>query len=91
MGDDDLGAKTRDMAYTAVGFGVLAVQRLQVARRDLMRDLNRNVGPVVRQVQLVMDPVLDALEHRLPFPGRIVFRQARTGARRFQESLFADR
>ena len=37
--ENDVATRARDAAYTAVGFGVLAVQRLQVRRRDLTKDV----------------------------------------------------
>jgi hypothetical protein len=87
---EELSAKARDLVYTAVGFGVLAVQRLQVIRRDVMRDVRGNIKPLVRSMQAVVDPALDVVEGRLPFPGRLVFRDARQRARRFQESWLAE-
>jgi hypothetical protein len=75
-----------------VGFGVLAAQRLQVRRRDLVKDLNQrlgdsppDIGRLARQVQTVVepviDPLLDVVEARLPLPQRLVFRQARKAVR----------
>ena len=89
---EDLTARARDALYTAVGFGVLAAQRLQVRRRDLAKDLNQRLGEsppdlghLVRQVQEVVEPVLDPLldvvEARLPLPQRVLLRQARRAAR----------
>ena len=83
----DLVARARDAFYTAVGFGVLGVQRLQVGRRDLASDVSERVaqpesdlGRLVRQVQEVVDPVLDVVEMRLPPAGRLVVRRARRAA-----------
>ena len=91
--DADVRDRARDALYTAVGFGVLAAQRLQVRRRDLARELSQRMPPgsdlarMVRQAQAVADPVLDLVEHRLPQPGRTVFRQARRAARGVQETV----
>ena len=86
-GDDALTTRARDALYTAVGFGVLAVQRLQVTRQDLRKDLSERLGGdadvsrLVKQMQVVADPVLDLVERQLPLPGRLVLRQARRAAR----------
>ena len=88
--ENDVAARARDAAYTAVGFGVLAAQRLQVTRRDLTKDVvDRLGGPAevrryVRQAQVVIDPVLDLVERRLPLPSRLLLRQARRAARTLQ-------
>lgn len=90
--DADLTTRARDALYTAVGFGVLAAQRLQVRRRGLAKDLNErltesppDLGRIVRQVQVavepVIDPLLDVVEARLPLAQRVLFRQARRAAR----------
>lgn len=91
--DSDVTARARDAAYTAVGFGILAAQRLQVRRRDLTKDVvDRLGGPqevrrYVRQAQIVIDPVLDVVERRLPLPSRLLLRQARRAARTFEASV----
>lgn len=85
--------RARDAVYTAVGFGVLAAQRLQVTRRDLTKDVVERLGDsedvrrLVHQAQVVIDPVLDVVERRLPLPSRVLFHQARRAARRVQESV----
>lgn len=38
---DDLAQKVEDALYVSVGFGVLAVQRAQVKRRELERAMAR--------------------------------------------------
>ena len=38
------GDEMRDLAYVAVGFGVLGLQRLMVARRDLEKLVSRSLG-----------------------------------------------
>ena len=91
--ENDAVARARDAAYTAVGFGILAAQRLQVKRRDLTKDVvDRLGGPkevqrYVRQAQVVIDPVLDVVERRLPLPSRLLFRQARRAARNLPGSV----
>ena len=86
MSDDVLG-RLRDAGYTAVGFGVLAVQQAQVRRRELSKELGSTlggraaVGRFVRQVEKVVDPVLDGVERRLPKPAGTYFHQARVVSR----------
>jgi hypothetical protein len=91
--ENEVVTRARDAAYTAVGFGVLAAQRLQVKRRDLTKDVvDRLGGPKevkrkVRQAQVVIDPVLDVVERRLPLPSRLLFRGVRRAARSVETSF----
>jgi len=91
--DDDLKARARDAGYTAVGFGVLAVQRLQVKRREVQKEVGRRVGgkagvaDAVHKVEAVVDPVLDQVEKQLPLQARAVMRTARTAGKAVQEQL----
>lgn len=41
----------RDIGYVAIGFGVLAVQRIQVSRRDIERAIGRTVKVVATQAK----------------------------------------
>ena len=95
--DDDLLARARDAGYTAVGFAVLAFQRLQVQRRELTKELaaelderiggKEGVRRIVKEVDKKVDPVLDSLEQRLPDDARRVFRQARVAGRAMERVL----
>ncbi len=80
---DPLPSSVKDAFYTAVGFGVLGVQRLQVRRRDLRKQLRRVAGQVEERV----DPVLDDLEARLPGAPRVVVEQARVVAKSVRHAL----
>jgi len=89
----DLLERARDAAYTAVGFGVLGFQRLQVERRQLVKDLSTSVGGkpgvrrMARQLDKAVDPVLDSVEGRLPEQARSLFRQARLAGRALEHTL----
>lgn len=91
--EDDVLDRARDAAYTAVGFGVLAFQRLQVERRQLAKDLYAAVGGkpgvrrIAREVDKAVDPVLDSVEEKLPEQARRVFRQARVAGRVVEHTL----
>jgi hypothetical protein len=91
--DDDLRTRARDAAYTAVGFGVLGVQRLQVKRREVQKEVGKRVGgkagvaQAVRRVEAVVDPVLDKVEKQLPPQGRVVMHTARTAGKVVQKTL----
>ncbi|MCA1692475.1 MAG: hypothetical protein ABR540_15685 [Acidimicrobiales bacterium] len=97
--EGDLGTRARDAMYTAVGFGVLAAQRLMVERRDMAKDVHARMGrtsgddveKVVRQVQILVDPLLDRVESQLPPVARLVVRQARRAAQDLGESLISNR
>lgn len=80
---ESLPTPVKDAFYTAVGFGVLGVQRLQVQRNDLRKQLRRAAGQVEERV----DPVLDDLEARLPDVPRVVVKQARMAAKIVQHAL----
>lgn len=43
----DLRRLASDSLYVAVGFGVLGFQRAQVLRRDLEKNLEKKVGPLL--------------------------------------------
>lgn len=96
--EDDLLSRARDAGYTALGFGVLAVQRLQVRRRELAKDMAGAAGPTVtaarpavggllRRVEKAVDPVLDGVERRLPGQARSAFRTARAVGKTLQRTL----
>lgn len=97
--EGDLGTRARDALYTAVGFGVLAAQRLMVERREMAKDVQErlartssdDVENVVKQVQVVVDPLLDLVEAQLPPVARLVVRQARRAAQDLGESLISNR
>ena len=86
---DDLAAKARDAGYVAVGFGVLAFQKLQVRRRELVKEVGgkEGVARIVRKVEEKVDPVLDDVEKRLPDQARTALHQARTAGRTLERVL----
>ncbi len=81
---DDVTDTLKDTAYVAVGLGVLAFQRAQVRRRELMRwaqDVEHRLDPLLDDVEDRLDPVLDDLEGRLPEQASELLRQLRQTAR----------
>jgi hypothetical protein len=96
--ESELVNRARDAAYTAVGFGVLGFQRLQVRRRQLTKEVDKRigeaiggragVGKIVRRVDAVVDPVLDRVERGLPGSARSVFHQARQAGRVVERVVF---
>ena len=87
MTDDDLRLRLREAAYAAVGLGVLGVQRLQVRRRDLNRQLQPQVRDAAARLQRLaevtderVNPVLDKVEEGLPEATRDLVRTARGAA-----------
>ena len=73
---DDTADALRESLYTAVGFGVLGVQQLQVRRRMLQKELSR----LAVEVDGKVEPVLDDLVARLPDDLRPLADQARAVA-----------
>lgn len=98
---DDLLATARNAGYMAVGFGVLAFQRLQVKRRELTKELGlpggdtllhdvvKEVGKLAERAEAVVDPVLDGLEKRLPAEMRSAVHHARAAGRAVQHALLS--
>ena len=62
----------KDLFYVSVGFGILAFQRAQVARRELD---SRRAG-----MERAVDAVLDHVQGRLPPPADKLMAQARSTA-----------
>lgn len=79
--DDDAGL--RDALYTAVGFGILGFQQLQVRRRDLQKELARLADEMDGKVE----PVLDDLVAKLPDDLRPLAGQARAAANSARRAL----
>lgn len=80
---DDATTRLRDSLYTAVGFGVLGFQQVQLRRRELQKELAR----LAVEVDEMLDPVLDDVEATLPDDLRSLVASARTVARDVQRSL----
>ena len=66
----------KDALYTAVGFGVLGFQQVQLRRRELQKDLARLAADFDGKI----DPVLDDLVAKLPDDLRPLATQARAAA-----------
>ncbi len=66
----------KDALYTAVGFGVLGFQQLQLRRRELQKDLARLAADLDGKI----DPVLDDLVAKLPEDLQPLAAQARSAA-----------
>jgi hypothetical protein len=73
MDDDDA---LKDALYTAVGFGVLGFQQVQLRRRELQKDLARLAADLDGKI----DPVLDDLVAKLPEDLQPLVTQARAAA-----------
>ena len=88
MAEDPL-QQVREAGYTAIGFGVLAYQRLQVRRRELAKEVGGKdgVARLVHKVEEKVDPVLDGVERRLPPQARTALHQARTAGKTIEKVL----
>jgi hypothetical protein len=100
---NDFTKTLKDAAYVAVGFGVIAIQKAQVRRRELEKQFGTS-GAQLRE-QLVkaaaeleerskpvveaVETSLDQIEERLPEQAREYFKQARTTAKEAGEQLRA--
>ena len=102
MADDDLRDLVRDAAYTAVGLGVLGVQRLQVRRRDLsravacvartqwkpqVRDAATRLQTLATTADAKVNPILDRWEEGLPDATRELVRAARDKATEARDAV----
>ena len=77
----------RDSLYTAVGFGVLGFQQLQVRRREWQKELAR----LAHEVDATVDPVLDDLVAKLPDDIRPLASQVRAAAMSARRVLLGQR
>ena len=75
----------RDSLYASVGAGLLAFQRLQVARRDLERVFGG--GAPCAQLRQGVDSVLDEIEDRLPQPVAEALHRSRDAVDTFTRTL----
>ncbi|HJV09708.1 MAG TPA: hypothetical protein VJ653_08500 [Acidimicrobiales bacterium] len=76
----------REALYTAVGFGVLGFQQVQLRRRELQKDLVRLAAEWDGKV----DPVLDDLVAKLPEDLQPLATQARAAAVSARRSLLGE-
>jgi hypothetical protein len=97
----DLTKTLTDTAYVAIGFGVLAIQKAQVQRRDLAKqlsgltaeltgdraELRTKVAKLSRDIEGRIDPVVDELTDRLPESAKDAVKTARTTAKEYAELL----
>ena len=81
----------KDAAYVTVGLGVLAVQKAQVGRRELTKQVESQLNgttehlqKVARQFEERVSPLFDQIEGALPDTARDLVMQARTAARDVQ-------
>jgi uncharacterized protein YicC (UPF0701 family) len=90
---EDLTKLAKDALYVGVGLGVIAFQKLQVQRQELMKrgdgrsltklveDRVKTVEERLEGVESRIDKALEQLESRLPEQAREVSKQARTAAK----------
>ena len=91
----DVTKTAKDALYVTVGLGVLAVQKAQVGRRELAKQVETQLNETGQQVQRLsklveqrVQPVLTQLESALPDSARDLVKQARTAAKEAQQQLF---
>ncbi len=77
----------KEVAYAAVGLGVLGVQSFQVHRRDMAKQVEPQVREAAARLQRLtsaadaaVNPVLERFEDRLPDATRDLVRTARSVA-----------
>jgi soluble cytochrome b562 len=92
--DLQLTKTLKDAAYVTVGLGVLAVQKAQVSRRELTKQVESQLSgttehlqKVARQFEERVSPLFDQIEEALPDAARDLVKQARTAARDVQDQL----
>jgi hypothetical protein len=97
---DDVSRVVKDAAYVGVGLAMLVVQRLQVRRRELQKQLGELSEPALpgaddrlqrlesrlEAAEERVEATLDALEALLPSPAQDVSRQVRAAARGARDS-----
>lgn len=90
----EVNDRVREVAYVAVGLGVLGFQRAQARRRQMaaqLRELERRIEPTLEGIGDRVDPVLDQLAQHLPEQAQAFLSSARRAARDSQEQFRARR
>ncbi len=64
MARSPIASAAQDAAYVSVGLGVIAIQRLQVRRRELSKALSGHTGLVGDRLKAVEERLEAALERR---------------------------
>ena len=49
----------KDVAYVAIGLGVMGWQRAQVRRRELAKELEERLGPALKDLEERLQPVAE--------------------------------
>ncbi len=49
----------KDVAYVAIGLGVMGWQRAQVRRRELAKELDERLGPALKDLEERLQPVAE--------------------------------
>lgn len=82
-----LNEAVKDAAYAAVGFGVLGIQRAQVHRNELTKQLGEHLAGLAKAADDALAPMrheidgrLDEIEGRLPPAAGSVFHSLRESA-----------
>ena len=77
-----------DAAYVTIGFGVLAVQKAQVRRREVQKQLedqrgllSEQIAKFAKELEERIEPVVDGLESRLPESAKVAVQEARKAAK----------
>ena len=77
-----------DAAYVTIGFGVLAIQKAQVRRREVQKQLEDQRGQLTEQITKLakdleerFEPVVEGLESRLPESAKVAIQEARKAAK----------
>ena len=86
----DLNQNVKDAAYVAIGFGVIGLQRAQVVRHDVAKQVKariENLSGRIDKVEGQIEPVLDQLTGRLPAPARTALTDARAKAKQARTTL----
>ena len=92
---EDLSKLLKDAFYVTIGLGVIAVQRAQVRRQELTKQVSGHVDGLGKRVddrvktveerleavEARFDALLDQLEERLPEQARDLAHQARVAAK----------
>ncbi len=53
----DVPKDLKDVAYVAIGLGLMGWQRAQVRRRELAKELEERLGPVLKDLEERLEPV----------------------------------
>lgn len=71
--NEELARMAKEVAYTAIGLGVMGFQKAQVRRHEVLKTLDQSLGVLFERLDAGIEPVARSL----PAPAQSVLKQAK--------------